>query len=43
MIGWRARFLAGILASLSEMTSALGQEPAAWVAGSPLVEVVFDS
>jgi hypothetical protein len=39
----REKVLAGILASLSEMTSALGQEPAAWVAGSPLVEVVFDS
>jgi deazaflavin-dependent oxidoreductase (nitroreductase family) len=39
----REKVLAGILAPLSEMTNAPGQEPAAWVAGSPLVEVVFDS
>jgi deazaflavin-dependent oxidoreductase (nitroreductase family) len=39
----REKVLAGILASLGELTSTPGQEPAAWVAGSPLVEVVFDS
>jgi deazaflavin-dependent oxidoreductase (nitroreductase family) len=39
----REKVLAGILASLSEMTSAPGQEPAACVAGSPLVAVAFDS
>jgi deazaflavin-dependent oxidoreductase (nitroreductase family) len=42
-IAEREKVLAGILAALSEMTNAPGQEPAAWVAGSPLVEVVFDS
>jgi deazaflavin-dependent oxidoreductase (nitroreductase family) len=42
-IAEREKVLAGILAPLSEMTSAPGQEPADWVAGSPLVEVVFDS
>jgi deazaflavin-dependent oxidoreductase (nitroreductase family) len=42
-IAEREKVLAGILASLSDMTNAPGQEPAAWVAGSPLVEVVFDS
>jgi deazaflavin-dependent oxidoreductase (nitroreductase family) len=40
----REKVLAGILASLSpDFTTAPGQEPAAWVAGSPLVEVTFDS
>ncbi len=39
----RKKVLAGILAFLGELTSAPGQEPAAWVAGSLLVEVVFDS
>lgn len=39
----REKVLTGILAPLSKMTTAPGQEPAAWVAGSPLVEVVFDS
>ena len=42
-IAEREKVLAGILASLSDMTNAPGHEPAAWVAGSPLVEVVFDS
>jgi deazaflavin-dependent oxidoreductase (nitroreductase family) len=37
----REKVLAPILASLDGMTSAPGQEPAAWVAGSPLVEVTF--
>ena len=41
-IAEREKVLAGILASLSDMTNAPGQEPAAWVAGSPLVEVTFD-
>jgi deazaflavin-dependent oxidoreductase (nitroreductase family) len=39
----REKVLDGLLASLPEFTSAPGQEPAAWVAGSPLVEVTFDS
>jgi len=39
----REKVLAGILASLPDFTTAPGQEPAAWVAGSPLVEVTFDS
>jgi deazaflavin-dependent oxidoreductase (nitroreductase family) len=39
----REKVLAAILATLGELTSAPGQEPAAWVAGSPLVEVTFDS
>ena len=38
----REKVLGAILASLSDLTSAPGHEPAAWVAGSPLVEVVFD-
>jgi deazaflavin-dependent oxidoreductase (nitroreductase family) len=39
----REKVLDRLLASLSELTSAPGQEPAAWVAGSPLVEVTFDN
>jgi hypothetical protein len=39
----REKILDRILASLDGMTSAPGQEPAAWVAGSPLVEVTFDN
>jgi hypothetical protein len=38
----REKILGRILDSLAGMTSAPGQEPAAWVAGSPLVEVTFD-
>lgn len=38
----REQVLDGILARLGDMTSAPGQEPAAWVADSPLVEVIFD-
>ena len=37
------RVLGRILVSLTELTNAPGQEPAAWVAGSPLVEVTFDN
>src|ERR1700761_1897586 len=39
----REKILRRILESLAGMTSAPGQEPAAWVAGSPLVEVTFDN
>ena len=39
----REQVLGRILVSLSELTNAPGQEPAAWVAGSPLVEVTFDN
>jgi deazaflavin-dependent oxidoreductase (nitroreductase family) len=39
----REKVLGGILPSLGDLTSTAGMEPAAWVAGSPLVEVVFDS
>jgi deazaflavin-dependent oxidoreductase (nitroreductase family) len=39
----REKVLGGILPSLGDLASTPGQEPAAWVAGSPLVEVVFDS
>jgi deazaflavin-dependent oxidoreductase (nitroreductase family) len=39
----REQVLADILAPLPQFTSAPGQEPADWVAGSPLVEVIFDS
>jgi hypothetical protein len=39
----REKVLGRILDSLAGMTSAPGQEPAAWVAGSPLVEVTFDN
>jgi len=43
-IAEREKVLAGILASLSDdFTDGPGREPAAWVAGSPLVEVFFDS
>jgi hypothetical protein len=38
----REKILGSILASLAGMASAPGLEPAAWVAGSPLVEVTFD-
>jgi hypothetical protein len=34
--------LAAILASIPEFAGAPGQQPADWVAGSPLVEVSFD-
>lgn len=37
----REQVLAGLLAPLAEFTSKPGQEPADWVAGSPLVEVTF--
>ena len=37
----REKILGRILVTLDELTSAPGQEPAAWVAGSPLVEVTF--
>jgi deazaflavin-dependent oxidoreductase (nitroreductase family) len=39
----REKVLGGILPSLGDITSTTGQEPAAWVAGSPLVEVTFDN
>ncbi len=39
----REKVFAGILPPLTELTSTPGQEPAAWVADSPLVEVLFDS
>lgn len=39
----REKILGSILASLAGLTSATGQEPDAWVAGSPLVEVTFDN
>ncbi len=39
----REKVLDGLLATLGDMPSVPGQEPAAWVAGSPLVEVTFDS
>ena len=39
----REHVLGGILASFSELTSSPGQQPADWVAGSPLVQVTFDS
>jgi deazaflavin-dependent oxidoreductase (nitroreductase family) len=35
----REQVLAGLLAPLAEFTSKPGQEPEAWVASSPLVEV----
>ena len=38
----RRRVLDGILAGLGDLTSAPGNEPEAWLAGSPLVEVTFD-
>jgi deazaflavin-dependent oxidoreductase (nitroreductase family) len=38
----REKVLGRILASLAALTSGPGQEPEAWVAGSPLVEVTFD-
>ena len=38
----REKVLDRILASLDGFTTSPGQEPAAWVAGSPLVEVTFD-
>ena len=37
----REKVLAGILATLGGFTSKPGQEPEAWVASSPLVEVTF--
>ena len=37
----RATVLAGLLAPLGALTSKPGQEPEAWVASSPLVEVTF--
>jgi deazaflavin-dependent oxidoreductase (nitroreductase family) len=37
----REQVLAGLLAPLAEFTSKPGQEPEAWVASSPLVEVTF--
>ena len=39
----REKILGRILETLDGFTSAPGQEPAAWVAGSPLVEVTFDN
>jgi deazaflavin-dependent oxidoreductase (nitroreductase family) len=38
----REKVLAGILATLGDLAAGPGREPAAWVAGSPLVEVTFD-
>jgi len=38
----REKVLGGILASFSELTSGPGQQPADWIADSPLVEVTFD-
>jgi hypothetical protein len=38
----REQVLAPILASLGDLVSDTGQEPAVWVASSPLVEVTFD-
>src|SRR5580698_948608 len=38
----REQVLAPILASLGDLVSETGQEPAVWVASSPLVEVTFD-
>jgi deazaflavin-dependent oxidoreductase (nitroreductase family) len=38
----REKVLDAILASIPQLTTAPGQEPAAWVASSPLVEVTFD-
>lgn len=38
----REQVFAQLLPPIAELTRAPGQEPAAWVAGSPLVEVVFD-
>ncbi len=37
----REQVFAGLLVSFPDLTSQPGHEPAAWVAGSPLVEVVF--
>src|SRR3984957_4807057 len=37
----REKVLGRILGTLDELRNAPGQEPAAWVAGSPLVEVTF--
>lgn len=37
----REKVFAGLLAPLSDFTSKPGQEPAVWVASSPLVEVTF--
>ena len=39
----REEVLAAILASLAETASLPNQEPAVWVADSPLVEVTFDN
>src|ERR1700744_3332385 len=39
----REKVLGGILPSLGDLTNTPGMEAAAWVAGSPLVEVTFDS
>jgi deazaflavin-dependent oxidoreductase (nitroreductase family) len=39
----REKVLAGILASLSDVPSVAEQALADWVAGSPLVEVIFDN
>ena len=39
----REQVLDGILARLGDLASGPAREPAAWVASSPLVEVVFDS
>jgi deazaflavin-dependent oxidoreductase (nitroreductase family) len=38
----REKVLGSLLGSLAGLTSAPGQEPAAWIVGSPLVEVTFD-
>lgn len=38
----RRKVLDGILATLGEMATGPGREPADWVASSPLVEVTFD-
>lgn len=38
----REGVFAGILPTLGELSSTPGNEPAAWIADSPLVEVVFD-
>jgi deazaflavin-dependent oxidoreductase (nitroreductase family) len=38
----REQVLAPILASLGDLVRDTGQEPAVWVASSPLVEVTFD-
>jgi deazaflavin-dependent oxidoreductase (nitroreductase family) len=39
----REKVLGGILAAHSQLTSGPGRQPSDWVAGSPLVELTFDS